>query len=135
MSNQKKLNAEEILAALTAIRANIPYLKPAPTPDLPSDTGAVAGGGEALQDFELESLAIAAQSMAEELRTAIDEAKAKVLAQALDVYYTAEELARDPAHADLIPHVEAMRAAFERDFGRPIPPREQSNQDVRQVVE
>ena len=58
----------------------------------------------------LQSIAMAAETMANELRTAIDEANAKLIAQALEAYYVAEELARDPAHADLIPHVEAMRA-------------------------
>ena len=41
----------------------------------------------------------------------------------LEVYYAAEDLARDPAHAELIPHVEAMRRAHEAQYGRPIPPR------------
>jgi hypothetical protein len=41
----------------------------------------------------------------------------------MEVYYSAEELARDPANAHIIPHVEAMRAAYEKDFGHPIPAR------------
>jgi len=45
-----------------------------------------------------------------------------VLADALRIYYAAEELARDPANAHLIPHVEAMRRAYEHDYGVPIPP-------------
>jgi len=44
--------------------------------------------------------------------------------QALDVYYTAEELARDPEHAHLAAQVEAMRLAHEREYGHPPPPRE-----------
>ena len=43
--------------------------------------------------------------------------------QAMEVYYAAEELSRDPAHAHLIPLVEDLRATFERDMGYPIPPR------------
>jgi hypothetical protein len=42
---------------------------------------------------------------------------------ALDAYYTAEELARDPAHAELVPHVEAMQRAHEAQYGKPIPPK------------
>ena len=123
MSGEKKLNAEELLAKLAAIRAQIPHLDgPRPArekrPERMSPSGA-----EDMADFEMESIAEALESMADELHDAIDAAQAKALAQALDVYYAAEELARDPAHADLIPHVEAMRAAYEHDFGKPIPPR------------
>ena len=123
MNGGKKLNAEELLAKLAAIRAQIPHLdapRPAreerPERMLPS-------GAEDMVDFEMESVAEALESMADELHGAIDAAQAKALSQALDVYYTAEELAKDPAHADLIPHLEAMRAAYEHDFGKPIPPR------------
>mgnify|MGYP006137632743 CR=1 FL=1 len=35
----------------------------------------------------------------------------------------AEELARDPENAHLIPHVEKMREAYLSSYGRPIPPR------------
>jgi hypothetical protein len=124
MSGKKKLNAEEMLAKLAAIRAQIPHLDtPRPVrekrPERMSPSGA-----EDMADFETESVAEALESMADELHAAIEAAQAKAMAQALDVYYAAEELARDPAHADLIPHVEAMRAAYEHDFGKPIPPRE-----------
>jgi hypothetical protein len=44
--------------------------------------------------------------------------------KALDVYYTAEELARNPEHAELLPHVDAMRQAHEAQYGRPIPPKQ-----------
>jgi hypothetical protein len=39
------------------------------------------------------------------------------------VYYIAEELAKDPAHAELIQHVEAMRKAHEKQYGKVIPPK------------
>lgn len=47
-------------------------------------------------------------------------------AKALEIYYAAEELARDPEHAELIPHVARMREAYERDYGVPIPPKGES---------
>ena len=126
MSNaKKKLSADQILAKLAEIRSQIPILPPVRAANLPADPAPPSGAPESLSDFELESIAMAAETMANELRTAIDEANAKLIAQALEAYYVAEELARDPAHADLIPHVEAMRAAYEKDFGKPIPPRGQ----------
>ena len=124
MSDEKKLNAEEILARLAAIRAQIPFLKPIAPAEHPPEIMSAGTGDDAMTDFEMESVAMAIESMADELHAAIEEQNEKALSQALDVYYAAEELARDPAHADLIPHVEAMRAAYEHDFGKPIPPRE-----------
>ena len=73
--------------------------------------------------------------MAAELRMAQNEAEARVLSQALAVYYAAEELARDPAHADLIPQVEAMRTAYERDYGRPIPARGEAKRATAAALE
>jgi len=40
----------------------------------------------------------------------------------MDFYYAAEEASRDPKNAHLIPYVTKMREAYQRDFGRPIPP-------------
>jgi hypothetical protein len=42
-------------------------------------------------------------------------------AQALHVYYDTEELSSDTAHAELLPHVDAMRAAHEKQCGYPKP--------------
>ena len=123
MSDQKKASPEEILAKLSEIRSKIPFLTPVPERELPS--AAPIGGvpSDDLEDFEWESVAMAAEAMANELHEAIEAAQAKALAQAMDIYYAAEELARDPAHADLLPSLQAMREAYERDFGKPIPPR------------
>lgn len=46
--------------------------------------------------------------------------------QALEIYYTAEALARDAEHADLIPVVERLRQAYQHDHGRAIPPRKKA---------
>ena len=40
---------------------------------------------------------MAAEAMAAELRAAIEEVEANAVSQALEVYYAAEELSRDPA--------------------------------------
>jgi len=45
------------------------------------------------------------------------------MAMAMKVYYAAEELAKDPEHAELIPHVEKMREAYSSFYGKPIPPK------------
>jgi hypothetical protein len=39
----------------------------------------------------------------------------------LDLFYDLKEAVREPENAHLIEHVEQMRAAYERDYGRPIP--------------
>lgn len=112
----KNENAEAILKTLARLRAVMPKRR---RPVRKVEAATRAGGS----DFELDAVAEALQSTAEELRGALDEAEAKMVNDALEVYYAAEELARHPDHADLIPHVEAMRKAYERDFGRPIPER------------
>jgi len=49
------------------------------------------------------------------------EGKTCLLEDALTIYYIAEDLARDPANAELLPFVEKIRKAHEREFGKPIP--------------
>ena len=39
---------------------------------------------------------------------------------------SAEELARDPAHANVILHVEALRKAHQNSYGRTIPTKEET---------
>ena len=58
-----------------------------------------------------------------DISAAIDRKKAEAVERALDIYYDLEEASRDPENAHLIGQVEEMRAAFERDCGRPIPPK------------
>jgi len=55
------------------------------------------------EDALLEFAAGAAGESADEMQTIIDQRIAKVYRDALEVYYAAEELARDPANAHLIP--------------------------------
>jgi hypothetical protein len=124
----KKLDAAAILRQLAELRARLP------TPEGPRRVGPQPGSsttrtklprsGDSMADFEAQAVIDALESMAEDVRAIIEEKQARLLAMALDVYYTAEELIRDPEHANLIPTVEAMRAAYKKDFGKPIPPRE-----------
>lgn len=78
------------------------------------------------EDFEYAALADGLESLTRELEAAIDYAHRLAKAKALEIYYAAEELARDPEHAELIPHVARMREAYERDYGVPIPPKGES---------
>lgn len=115
------MEAEKILEMLGDVRKLIPQ---APQPR--TETGIApgrSGGSEAIADFEYGAVADALESIADSLGAAIDDAQANLLTRCLEVYYAAEELSRDPAHADLIPRVEAMRRAYEQSYGKPIPPR------------
>jgi len=77
---------------------------------------------DAMRDFDVLAVADALSTLAYEIQTHVDRKMEELYQQALDVYYVAEELARDPAHAQLVPHVEAMRRAHEAEHG-PIPPK------------
>ena len=130
----KKLDADLILRKLAEIRRSIPMLNEAPPQPADGARNSVDGrmtaaDGIPLQtaeDFEWAALAEGLQSLSDDLSAAVERKYTQLEEQALEVYYKAEELARDPEHADLIPHIERMRAAYERDHGRPIPPRNKS---------
>jgi len=106
------------------MRKSIPHLdKIAPRRTGDSRQRSIDGKPRTAEEFEYAALADALQSLADDVSASVDHAKAKALEAALQIYYTAEELARDPEHAHLIPHVQQMREACEREYGRPIPPK------------
>ena len=115
----KKLDAALILRRLAEMRKSIPFLDE--TPPRPANEGRVEA--RTAEEFEALAVADALESLSSELSAAIARKQAEALEKAMEVYYMAEELSRDPEHAELIPHVQKMREAYERDFGRPIPPR------------
>jgi hypothetical protein len=122
----EKLDAEKILNTLAEIRSQIPFLGEKPAPALlknPGFDGLAPGmiGPDAMEDFAYEAVAEGLESLASELSAVLDEKRQKLIDNALDIYYAAEELARDPEHADLIAHVETMRKSYESDFGHPVP--------------
>lgn len=78
---------------------------------------------EAMEDFDSLAAVDALTTLADEIRLVMDQRMEDLYQKCLETYYAAEELARQPEHADLIPHVEAMRSAHERQYGKPIPPR------------
>ena len=116
---RKKVDAEKILTELAEMRKKIPYLEP-PKPRSTHDGRVDARTAE---EFELIAVAEGLESLADDLHAAIERARNQALASALKVYYAAEELAQKPENAHLIPHVEKMREAYERDFAKPIPPK------------
>jgi hypothetical protein len=71
----------------------------------------------------METLANALESFASELSDSIETAEQQAMAGALEIYYAAEKLAKEPEHAHLVPYVEQMRAIYRRDFGTDIPER------------
>jgi predicted ATPase len=115
---QARMDAEAILTKLTEIRRSIPNLKTKPRPENKSLVAA-----SSLEDFEDLAVIEALESLADDVHASVEEARQRAYEQALEVYYAAEELARDPEHADLIPQVEAMREAHQSSYGRPVPPK------------
>jgi len=115
---KQKLDAAEALRRLAEIRKGIPFLEesaPRRTGDGRLDNVRTA------EDFEALALAEGLENLADDLSAAIQKKQAEAMEAALRIYYAAEELARDPANAHIVPHVQRMREAYERDFGRPIP--------------
>ena len=127
---KKKLDAEGILRTLAEIRRSIPehYRPPAPASPKPKSDGRapLLDGRMAAwteEDFEYAAVADGLESLADEIHASVEHARKLAVEKALEIYYAAEELSHDPAHAELIPHVQKMREAYERDFGKPIPPK------------
>jgi len=118
----RKLDAAPILRQLAEIRKSIPFLEES-TPHQSSDSRLDCMSAE---EFEYAALADGLETLAADLASALDRKHAEATEAALRIYYAAEELARDPEHAHLIPHVERMRDAYLSTYGRPVPPRKVS---------
>jgi len=121
---RKKLDAEPILRTLAEMRKSIPYLDQNPPRPTTGDGRPSAGGivPRTAEEFEYAAVADALESLADDISTAVARANARAKEEALKIYYAAEELARDPQHANLIEHVEKMREAYLSQYGKPIPP-------------
>jgi hypothetical protein len=123
------MNTERLLAELAKVRAAMPLhrirrkLKPKPVSER---LNARSLNTLSMEDFELETVADALETMVEETSAVIEALDESLFEQALDIYYAAEELARDPEHAHLIEHVEKMRRSYEAEEGRPIPSKEET---------
>jgi hypothetical protein len=124
---KQKVDVEGILNTLASIRQQVPYLSKAPASAPANDAAGMAAfvpdTEEAMELFEMETLADALESFAGEVTESIETARQEAVSQALEVYYAAEQLAKDPEHAHLIPLVEQMRESYRRDYGTEIPAR------------
>lgn len=121
-----KMDVPAILEKLAAIRERLPlpeHVRNRPKPVSDTRANMPPLSSDAMADFEQQALIDALESMADEVHAIVEEKRAQALEKALEIYYAAEELAKDPANAELIPQLEAMRKAYEKDFGKPIPPR------------
>ena len=126
----KKLNAQEILEKLTELRKRLPEIADLPRTSLGNEGRSMFPDGmpaETEEDFEYAAVIDALQSMADDVDAIIARKKQRALESALEIYYVMEQLARDPAHADLLPRLEEMRSAYQREFGKAIPDREQAD--------
>jgi hypothetical protein len=124
---KKKLDAEAVLKKLAEMRKSIPHIEHVP-PRSSADGRMMFDdlAPQTEEEFEYAAVAAGLESLAADVSSAIEYARAQATEKALQIYYAAEELARDPAHADLIPHVEAMRKAYEKSYGKPIPAKKES---------
>jgi hypothetical protein len=76
------------------------------------------------EDAMVEFAADALRTVADDMDLVLTQRRERFYREAMEIYYTAEELSRQPEHARLIEHVEAMRRAHIAEYGYPPPPRE-----------
>lgn len=125
----KNPNPEDVLAVLAEVRSQLPAgeLPPRePGPELDPRLGGVTD-----EEFAWEAVQQAVESLLAEVEAIAEARRQKLLEHVLDLYYGLEEASRDPANAHLIPEVEKLRAAYLRDYGRPIPTKEETEERRR----
>ena len=121
---QQRLTAEQVLAELARIRASMPLHRISRVAKRKRTDHRLKTSS--MEEFEGEAIAEALEAMADDARALADAAMQAAIEKALDIYYVTEQLARDPEHANLIPHVDNMRRAYENQFGRAIPSKEET---------
>ena len=122
----QQLSTEQVLAQLGRLRAAMP-LHRIPRHSRPKRTERRLDA-HSVEDFDGEALAEALETMAEEVHAMVEAASRAVVEQALDIYYALEDLVRDPEHAHLLPHLENMRNAYEKDYGCAVPTKAETEQ-------
>lgn len=115
---------EAVLAVLTEIRPLIPPECRRSAKDIPETTSRLDGTTE--EDLVWDAALEALESTMAEVEAVVQAKKQRLFEKVLDIYYAIEEATRDPENAHLIPHLEAMRAAYLRDYGHPIPTKEET---------
>ncbi|MGZ5443749.1 MAG: hypothetical protein ACXW31_11345 [Thermoanaerobaculia bacterium] len=78
---------------------------------------------QALDDFDVLAAADSLQILGDQIHATIQRRAQELYQKCLQAYYVAEDMARDPEHAELVPHVENMRRAHLAQYGKPIPPK------------
>ena len=114
------LDAAHVLRVLTHIRKSVPVIdRDTPRPLEDGRMAPVTGMPmRTAEDFEWAAVLQGIGSLLAEASAVARQKRARVDETALQVYYATEELSHDPQHAHLIPHVERIREAYERDYGR-----------------
>jgi hypothetical protein len=123
--SEEKSDAEVILERLRHIRETLPFPLVRVTPAEEPRPAVQCNDEDAIGIFEYEAVMDEIDAFGADLQATLDASHAKLIDDCLHVYFTGLDLVRDPANANLIPHLEAMRAGYEHDFGRPIPTREE----------
>jgi len=120
-----KLDAEPILEILAQMRKSLPpFDRTAPRPSEDHRTRAADGVEvETEEDLEWAAVTDGIQSLLEDVQTMVAQKRARLHEDVMKIYYAMEEAVRDPENAHLIPHLEQMREAYQRDYGTPIPPK------------
>jgi hypothetical protein len=119
----KNMDVPKLLRELAAVRAVLPQAtnkKVADRHDGRTDWDLLP---DTIDDFEQLVLIESIESLAGELQAAIEEKRAALVSQGLEIYYATEELVRSGEHPHLAEKLEEMRRAWERDYGTPIPKR------------
>jgi hypothetical protein len=82
-----------------------------------------AADEETMREFDYVTAAEALRAVSDEMHEELERQNKKLLDQAMKVYYTMVEMAKDdPKTAkELAPHIKSMREAYFRDFGKEIP--------------
>jgi hypothetical protein len=120
-----KFDVEVFLSQLAALRKRMTHLGEG-APRRSEDARSRFRDGtpvETEEDFEWAAVIDSLNALGNDLSAYNERKKAAMAATVLQIYYFAEEASRDPANAFLIGHLERLRAAYERDYGKPIPPK------------
>jgi hypothetical protein len=120
----KKMDAQAILATLENIRSQLPKTEKPRPPRRKNDEGRI--DARSIEDFEMAAVIEGLESLADDVHAIVEEKQAKVLDEVLKIYYVSEELAREPGNEELVKYCEEMRTAYQKDYGRPIPSRAES---------
>ena len=120
----KDPDPEDILAVLAEIRSQLPPEAFVPRKDTPQRDSRLDSVSE--EDFAWDAVQEGMDSLVVEIQRIGQVRRKALLEKVLDIYYGLEEASREPGNEHLLPQLENMRAAYLRDYGHPIPPKEET---------